>query len=152
MGQFGIGQPVPRSEDPRLLCGKGTFIDDIERPGCLAAYVLRSPFANAAVAVGDLTAAEAAPGVRLVLTGADYAASGLGAQTPLVPRERPGGEPAFSRPHPPLVEDRARYVGDAVAFDHHIAALAQMRRGAVEQGGVAEQHGGHFAASTPGQV
>ncbi|MCZ6763382.1 MAG: molybdopterin-dependent oxidoreductase, partial [Alphaproteobacteria bacterium] len=116
MGQFGIGQPVRRSEDPRLLRGAGNFIDDVRLPLCLNGYVVRAPFANAKIRIGDLAAARAANGVHLVLTGADFAASGLGDMSPRIPRQQRDGSPAFMRPHAALVETQARYVGDNVAF------------------------------------
>ena len=116
MGQFGIGQPVPRTEDPRLLKGAGRYIDDVASPDCLHGYVVRSPFANARFEIGDVEPAKAAPGVHAVLTGADFAASGLGVPTPLVPRTRRDASPAFVCPHALLVDGQARYVGDYVAF------------------------------------
>ena len=99
MGQFGIGQPVQRSEDPRLLRGAGNFIDDVRLPLCLNGYVVRAPFANAKIRIGDLAAARAANGVHLVLTGADFAASGLGDLSPRIARQQRDGSPAFMRPH-----------------------------------------------------
>jgi CO/xanthine dehydrogenase Mo-binding subunit len=30
--KFGIGQPVPRNEDPMLVCGQGRYTDDINLP------------------------------------------------------------------------------------------------------------------------
>jgi carbon-monoxide dehydrogenase large subunit len=47
MDKFGIGQPVRRKEDVRLLTGRGTYTDDVNRPGQAQAYVLRSPHAAA---------------------------------------------------------------------------------------------------------
>ena len=78
MGQFGIGQPILRSEDPRLLTGRGRFVADVSRPGEVHAVFLRSPHAHADIAGIDTTAAATAPGVLAVYTGADVAASGLG--------------------------------------------------------------------------
>ncbi len=43
MGQFAIGQSVPRTEDPRLLQGKGQYVDDLNLPDQAHGYVLRSP-------------------------------------------------------------------------------------------------------------
>ena len=45
-----IGTPVRRREDYRFLTGGGTYTDDINRPGQLYAYILRSPHANARIA------------------------------------------------------------------------------------------------------
>ena len=55
--KFGLSQPVPRREDPRLLRGEGCFIDDRTPPGALHAVVLRAPFAHARVGGIDPAAA-----------------------------------------------------------------------------------------------
>ena len=47
MGEFGIGQSVPREEDPYLVRGQGRYCDDVTLPGELRAFVLRSPHAHA---------------------------------------------------------------------------------------------------------
>ena len=49
MGLYGIGQPVPREEDPRLLMGKGRYADDVTLPGQAHGVVLRSSFAHAVI-------------------------------------------------------------------------------------------------------
>jgi len=61
MGEFGIGQPVERFEDPRLLRGEGRFVDDLQLPGQAHLVLVRSPHAHARIAAVDLTAARAAP-------------------------------------------------------------------------------------------
>ena len=71
--KFGVGQPVPRFEDPRLLTGGGRYMDDNQMPNETRAYILRSPYAHAKILSMDLTAAKAAPGVVEILTGQDYA-------------------------------------------------------------------------------
>ena len=76
--RFGIGQPVPRTEDPRLVRGLGRYADDAALPGQLHAFALRSPHAHADIAGIDAAAARAAPGVRLVLTAADLDREGIG--------------------------------------------------------------------------
>ena len=48
MGEFDVGQAIPRTEDPRLLTGGGRYSDDYTLPYQLRAYVLRSPHAHAA--------------------------------------------------------------------------------------------------------
>src|SRR5256714_12411226 len=73
-----IGTPVRRREDYRFLTGQGTYTDDIDRPGQLYAYILRSPHANARINSVDTGAAAAAAGVHTVLTGKDMAADGVG--------------------------------------------------------------------------
>ena len=76
--RFGIGQPVPRTEDPRLLRGKGRFVDDFNMPHQAYAVFVRSPHAHAEIVAIDVAAASDMPGVSAILTGADYAADGLG--------------------------------------------------------------------------
>src|SRR5437764_626845 len=66
-----FGAPVQRTEDPRLLRGKGSFVDDIDLPDMLHAAVLRSPHARARIISIDPSAARELPGVHLVLTAAD---------------------------------------------------------------------------------
>ena len=78
MGDFAVGQAVSRLEDPRLLKGGGRYVDDIVLPGMTFGHVLRSPHAHARVKSIDTAAAESAPGVLAVLTGADWRASGYG--------------------------------------------------------------------------
>ena len=71
-GSNGIGQPVRRKEDFRLLTGRGCFVDDLAPPGLAHAVFVRSPHAHARIVAIDKAAALAAPGVLAVLTGADY--------------------------------------------------------------------------------
>src|SRR5207302_1721417 len=118
MGQFGIGQPVRRFEDKRLLCGNGRFQNDVTLAGQACGFVLRSPHAHAAMRGVDLSAAQNAPGVLAIYTGDDLAAAGMG--TMGVPfannRKRPDGSPMFWRAHLGLAQDCVRYVGEPVAF------------------------------------
>ncbi|MFG1622575.1 aerobic carbon-monoxide dehydrogenase large subunit [Kribbella sp. NPDC049227] len=66
-----------RKEDPRFIRGLGKYVDDIQLPGMLHLAVLRSPMAHARIASIDVTAAQAHPKVKAVITGADLAAQGL---------------------------------------------------------------------------
>ena len=116
MNKFGIGQPVKRFEDRRLLCGKGRFINDVNLAGQAHAVVVRSPHAHARIVSMDILAAGAAPGVLGIYTGADIAADALGTMAPTVQRKRPDGTPMFARAHPGLALDRVRYVGDPFAL------------------------------------
>jgi carbon-monoxide dehydrogenase large subunit len=115
MDKFGIGQPVRRKEDVRLLTGRGTYTDDLDRPGQAHAVVLRSPHAHARILSMDISEAKTAPGVLAVLTGHDAIADGL---KPLpVQVEVPGKEkPLFAPTRHILQTDRVRYVGDPVAL------------------------------------
>ena len=112
MSKFGIGQPVRRVEDQRLITGQGRFTDDISLPGQLHLYVLRSPTAHARIASLDTTAAKAAPGVRLVATAAELDA-GLPCFIPITNRD--GSERADPK-HPILCQSEVNHVGDNVAF------------------------------------
>lgn len=121
MGEFGFGQAVRRKEDPRLLTGRGQYIDDRHLPGECHAVVLRSPHAHARIRGIDVTVAATAPGIVGVLTGADIAKDGIGgvpcdyAMPSYPPRE---GEPApiIRPPYPALAHDVVRYVGEGVAL------------------------------------
>lgn len=116
MTKFGIGQGVPRWEDPRLLQGGGRYSDDLNRSGQAYGYVLRSPHAHARILSIDASEAAALPGVLAVYTGADMDEAGYGSIPCLVPRNRADGSPMFNPPNLPLRRDRVRYVGDYVAF------------------------------------
>ena len=116
MGQFGIGQSVTRFDDPRLLKGEGKYLDDINLPNQLRGYVLRSPYAHAKIKNISTNEAKTLEGIKLVLTGEDFVKSGLGCQSPQIPRKRPNGEPFFVSPQPALVSDTVKFVGDYVAF------------------------------------
>jgi len=76
-GGTGIGQPVRRREDLRLLTGNGRYSDDVNLPGQAYAAMVRSPHAHALIRRIDIAAARAAPGVLAVLTGEDVLADGL---------------------------------------------------------------------------
>jgi len=116
VAKYGIGQPVLRFEDARLLQGRGRYIHDVNLPGQAYAVFLRSPHAHANIVNIDTTAAKALPGVVAIFTGADYAADGLGAPKANMPRKRPDGSPMFAPGRPALCVDRVRYVGDPVAM------------------------------------
>jgi aerobic carbon-monoxide dehydrogenase large subunit len=116
MGEFAIGQAVPRFEDPRLLRGGGQYVDDIVLPRMAFGHVLRSPHAHAGIRKIDTTAAKAAPGVLAVLTGEDWIKSGWGDMPVPATHKRRDGSPNFQPPYPALVKDRVRFIGDYVAF------------------------------------
>jgi len=115
MGQFGIGQPVRRTEDNRFVTGKGRYTDDIDLPGQAAAYLLRSPHAHAEITKIDASAARKAPGVLLVWTAEDI--KGEIAPIPcIIPMKNKDGTSRADPPHPVLATGRVRHVGDPVAF------------------------------------
>ena len=116
MGKFGIGQPVTRFEDRRLLRGGGRYNDDVNLPGQAHAVLVRSIHAHARILGIDTAAALKAPGVVAVFTGADLARDKLGTMRMTLKRKRPDGAPMFASPHRGLSQERARYVGDPVAM------------------------------------
>jgi aerobic carbon-monoxide dehydrogenase large subunit len=111
-----IGDHIRREEDPRLLRGRGRYVDDVRLPHESRGYVLRSPHAHARIQAIDTAAAKASSGVLCILTGEDAKARGLGTLRPLVPRRRRDGSPAFVCPQPILADGVVRYAGDPVAF------------------------------------
>jgi carbon-monoxide dehydrogenase large subunit len=130
MVKFGVGQGVPRWEDPRLLRGGGRYSDDLNRPGQAHGHMLRSPHAHARIVSIDAGAAQAAPGVLAVYTGDDVAAAGLGDIPCAVPRQKADGSAMFTPPHPALKRGHARLVGDTIAFV--VAETAEAARDAAE--------------------
>jgi carbon-monoxide dehydrogenase large subunit len=110
-----IGTAVKRKEDFRFLTGGGTYTDDINRPGQTHAYILRSPHACANIKKIDTSKAKSAPGVVAIFTGADYAADQKGGLPCGWLVKNKDGSPMVEPPHPPLVADRVRHVGDQVA-------------------------------------
>jgi aerobic carbon-monoxide dehydrogenase large subunit len=116
MMKFGVGQPLRRFEDPRLLTGKGRFQDDVDLPRQAHAVFVRSPHAHARIRSIETAAAARAPGVLAVYTGADYRNDGLAMPKAAMPRKKADGSPAFAPQRPAIVIDRVRYVGDTVAM------------------------------------
>src|SRR6516225_7994006 len=116
MKQFGIGQPVRRVEDRRFITGRGSYLDDINRPRQAYAFMLRSPHAHARVRGIDTTAAASAAGVLAVYTGEDLARDGLGTIPCLSAVTNRDQSPSVLPPHPVITSDRVRHVGDTVAM------------------------------------
>ncbi|MCB1715753.1 MAG: xanthine dehydrogenase family protein molybdopterin-binding subunit, partial [Candidatus Competibacteraceae bacterium] len=110
-----IGASVRRKEDKRFVTGKGNYTDDINLPNQLYAYIVRSPYASARINAIDSRAAKAAPGVVAVFTGADMAADTVGSLPCGWQIHSRDGSPMVEPPHPPLVPDQVRHVGDQVA-------------------------------------
>jgi carbon-monoxide dehydrogenase large subunit len=114
--KFGIGQPIRRLEDVRLLTGRGRYQDDQTFDRQTWCVFVRSPHAHARIRSVDTGAAAGAPGVVAVYTGADYAADGIAMPKANMPRKKRDGSPMFAPQRPAMVTDRARYVGDTVAM------------------------------------
>src|SRR5438132_879582 len=105
-----VGHPVKRLEDPRLITGQGTFIDDLKLPGLLYMQVVRSTEAHARILTIDTSRAAAAGGVRLVLIGPEINREVL----PLPVRwDTPG---LRCREYPLMATDRVRYAGQPLAL------------------------------------
>ena len=112
--KFGIGQPIRRVEDVRLLTGGGQYTGDYVPEKALVSLVLRSPHAHATFTIKDLEAAKAIKGVKLILTGADL--TDLGDVPCLAPLGNDDGSQNHIAPIPVLCHDTVKFVGDAVAF------------------------------------
>jgi aerobic carbon-monoxide dehydrogenase large subunit len=116
MARFGIGQAVRRVEDERFLKGAGNYVGDIALPGELCGVAVYSNQARARIKRVDASAARAAPGVALVLTGADALADKIGALAPAFMPEDVGGPKGFRTFRPVLAHDEVRCIGERVAF------------------------------------
>jgi carbon-monoxide dehydrogenase large subunit len=116
MSRFGIGQPVRRVEDQRFLTGRSRYVDDMQLPHMLHGAVVMSPHAHARIVSINIKPALEAPGVRLVLTGADAKQENLGGIPPLFMPEDMGGPKGYRTFRPLLEPAKARYVGDRIAF------------------------------------
>ena len=120
----GIGQPVRRREDLRLVRGAGRYTADENLPGQAYAVMLRSPHAHARIRAIATDNAKRMPGVLAVLTGTDCLADGLkpiphkpwSPHPAEIPLPNSDGSPAFTPPHYPLPDDKARFAGEAVAM------------------------------------
>ncbi len=104
-----VGARVMRTEDPRFLAGRGTYLDDIEPPGTLHVAFHRSPYAHARIVAVDASRARALEGVALVATGEDLL--DLAPFTTTI-ATRPEAKTGIRRMLP---IDRVRHVGEAVA-------------------------------------
>lgn len=108
-----IGKSVKRVEDKRFITGKGRYTDDINLPGMTHAYILRSPYAHAHIKSIDTSAAAAMQGVVTIMTGDEVGHYGVpcGWQVNFK-----NGDIMKEPPHPLLVKDKVRHVGDAVVM------------------------------------
>jgi aerobic carbon-monoxide dehydrogenase large subunit len=138
----GIGQPVRRREDFRLLTGNGCYSDDYNFPGQAYAVMVRSPHAHARIRAIDVGAAAAAPGVLTVLTGRELLDDGLEPIPHSVNTRHPAditlvnndGSPSFIPPHFPMTAEEARHCGEIVAMV--VAESLSAAKGAAELVGI----------------
>jgi carbon-monoxide dehydrogenase large subunit len=101
-----VGARVKRREDPRLITGRATYVDDIELPRMVHMAVVRSEYAHARLTGVDASRARSMPGVLLVMTADDVPIPSMPG-VPVDPEKAPA--------HPPLAKDRVRHVGDPIA-------------------------------------
>jgi len=104
-----LGKPIKRREDPRFITGRGTYVDDVKRPGTTIAVFVRSPHAHARIKKIDTAAALKHPGVVAIFTGKDMTGVNSLPCGWLLPDLK-------VPPHPPLASEKANYVGDPVAI------------------------------------
>lgn len=107
-----VGQSLRRKEDPRLITGRATYVDDLSLHGMLHAAIVRSPEAHARIVSIDTAAALAQPGVRAVYTGEDLA----DLLAPLPMAWAPPGVEIKTPERWPLARDKVSHVGEAVAM------------------------------------
>ncbi len=126
---FGIGAPLRRKEDARLLVGKGKFLADIPVENAAHAVILRAPVAHADFRLDGIDAVRALPGVLDVITGADVAELGPLPCVGLLPNADGSLPPVPD--YPILPRARVRHVGEAVAVI--VGETAEIARTASEQ-------------------
>src|SRR5699024_8258064 len=107
-----VGQRMKRKEDPKLITGNATYLDDLKIPNLLHAYILRSPHPHANIKSIHKDKALAHPGVVAVYTGKDLE----GKINPVPTSWKVPGMNLIETPQYPLAIDTARYVGDGVAM------------------------------------
>lgn len=107
-----LGLPIKRGEDPRLVSGSGTYLEDLALPGLVHLAFARSPHAHARLGRVDVSAARQMPGVLAIFTAAEADA--------VLPADLPGDWPPFDEvnnapPNKILARDKVRFVGEAIA-------------------------------------
>jgi aerobic carbon-monoxide dehydrogenase large subunit len=112
-GRYGIGQPVPRTEDPVLLRGEGRYTDDLNEPGQAYAWMVRSPHAHGMLKSIDVETAKSMPGVLAIYTAEDLKA--YGPHKCALDFKNRDGSPMKRPVRKSLAADKVRFVGDPVA-------------------------------------
>ena len=123
-----------RREDPRFLTGQGRYTNDWNLPGQVHACFRRSDRAHAVIRNVDVSAAQAAPGVLLVLTARDVADAGFHTVHPIQPPPGRGGQKILVPERPPLADGRVRFVGEEIARGDRRDRGASARRGRLDRG------------------
>ena len=116
-----IGERILRTEDPDLVTGRGTFIDNLDLPGAGHVVYVRSSVAHARITNIDTSTAAQMPGVFGVFTSADLQADGLN----FVPIDMPLLPAGIRRSA--LADGTVRYVGELIAV-----VVAESRAQAVD--------------------
>ena len=116
LNKFAIGQPVPRTEDPKLVRGEGRYTDDHHLPGQAYAVMVRSRHAHGTIRAIDPAAAQDMPGMLGIYTGSDLEAAGYGPLKCNIPLKNRDGTPMYKPLRPALAVDKVRFVGDPVAL------------------------------------
>ena len=114
--KFGVGQPVPRQEDPTLLKGEGRYSDDVNLENQAYCVMVRSQVAHGILKGIDSEEARQMPGVLGIWTGADLNAAGYGALKTVMMVPQRDGSPMKTPTRYSLATDKVRFVGDPVAF------------------------------------
>jgi len=114
--QFGVGQSVPRNEDPILVRGEGRYTDDVDVEGQLYASFVRSPYAHGVIKGIDTTEAREMKGVVAVYTGAELVAAGYGTLKCMMNFPNRDGSAMHKPPRPAFAVDKVRFVGDPLAM------------------------------------
>ena len=111
-----LGQRMTRTEDPRLLTGQALFVDDVQVPGMLHAAFLRSDYAHARLKSIDVSAAKGRTGVVAVFTAEDMGDAWRPSPPNVSPPPGMPGVTFHSRTPVPLVKDKVRHAGEALAL------------------------------------
>lgn len=115
MGEL-IGKSVKRVEDNRFIKGEGQYTDDFNMKNQTYAVYVRSPHAHATINSVDVSKAEAMDGVLKIFTGQDIADAGIVGSIAGWQVDFKNGDTMKEPPHPIMVADKVRHVGDAVAL------------------------------------
>src|SRR3954451_19712689 len=113
LNKYGVGQPVPRTEDPTLVQGHGRYTDDLNVAGQAYAAFVRSRNGHGVIKGIDTAAGKAMPGVLAIYTGADLSA--YGTMKCAVPFKNRDGSEMKKPKRYSLMTDKVRFVGDPIA-------------------------------------
>lgn len=125
-----VGARVRRKEDPRLITGSSTYVDDIQLPGMLHAVIVRSMYPHGRITGYDIDAARQMPGVVEIVTGEDLDRMFVNIATQAANETTDEQDDVTNIPVPgilPLAREKVRYIGEPVAV-----VVAETRAGAVD--------------------